>query len=238
MGMGLSEARLVPPRGAVLIAGITRLSPRGGAWRHPRPAGLQGTDGNSTPTLRPPFASKHHELGAGAGVALVRCMRHRRRIHLCLLLATLAPACTLGDVSTDDDDDDDDIVNDPDIECTAQLTVTGTMSPAGETPGAEAGCIPMGTWTVNVAVSDDGGCADVAIESQYVYVVTEASNATWDVAYPADPAADTYLQMRSNGPGDCAGTFQHTSADGNQDIILKAFERDLVITGSGTFDQY
>jgi hypothetical protein len=168
-------------------------------------------------------------------------MRHRRRIHRRLLLAlaltlALAPACSLGDATTDDDDDD--IIGDPDILCTAELTVTGNLAPAGATPGADDGCIPMGTWTVNVAVADDGGCTDVAVEAQYIYNVTLAENGTWAVAYPADPAADTYLTMRSSGPGDCEGTFQHTSADGTQDMILKPFERDLTITGSGTFDQY
>ncbi len=123
------------------------------------------------------------------------------------------------------------------LTCKATLAVKGVKRPSGQVPDieeAEAGCIPLGTWQLEVAVQDAGGCADLNVPAVYTYEVTADADGQYQVKWLEDPA-NTAVQLRvgQEGPGLCKGSFVHTSADGKINVTLKPFEQDNGITGQG-----
>jgi hypothetical protein len=125
---------------------------------------------------------------------------------------------------------------DPDVQCQATLTVTGTFAASGA-PGAD-GCYPDGTWTVHATVADAGGCADVPVAAEYVYTVTTDAQGKWQVMYSGSDGGDVQLGMSATGDGLCEGSFVHTFADGLDELLLKPTLQAGALAGSGTFTRF
>ena len=123
--------------------------------------------------------------------------------------------------------------------CRAQLAVKGVKRPSGQLPDmeeAEAGCVPLGTWQLEVAVQDPGGCENLNVPPVFTYEVSLDAGGQYQVKWLEDPA-NTQVQLRvgQEGPGMCKGSFTHLSADGKASIVLKPFEQDNGITGIGDY---
>ncbi len=118
-----------------------------------------------------------------------------------------------------------------DIICEAELSLTGSLA-AAATPDD---CIPTGTWTVNVTVADDGGCEDIDIAGTYVYEVTGDQEVGYTYTFPNDPDNENILLKVSSVGASCQGDFKHYSDDAMTVIVLKPFEEDLALSGSGTY---
>jgi hypothetical protein len=132
-------------------------------------------------------------------------------------------------MNPDGDDEDDGIA------CMAELTVTGTMDPEGEPPSVDAGCVPEGVWTVNVAVADAGDCEQVPVQDQYVYVITRDEQGDQLIEYQGNEAEAYNMAISATGSGDCYGTFEHLAVGGNY-VLLKPFETELSLSGSGYYE--
>ena len=92
------------------------------------------------------------------------------------------------------------------IQCTAELTMTGTFT-AAATLDPTMGCQPSGTWNVTVTVSDMGECSSVPLKASYVYtVVGTGPNSTISYEGTGD---ETLLQISAGGDGSCQGSFEH-----------------------------
>ena len=155
------------------------------------------------------------------------------------LLALTVAACTgLGDV--EDPAPGDELDERPEsVSCQAELSITGTLVPPGAAPGADDGCVPLGTWTLDLELSDAGDCADVPFEPRYVYEVTGSIDEGYEYSYLGDPdSEDVRLKVTQGGPGDCEGNFEHHAPDGSALLLLKPFERDLVINGTAYYETY
>jgi len=159
-----------------------------------------------------------------------------QRFFLAALLGIAAMGCDdLGAV--DEGDDDDDVIEG--VECMAELSATGTLVPPGTPPAAEDGCIPLGTWTVQIAMVDPGDCGDVPFLPEYVYEVTGVEGDGYTYTYVGDPTNENvYMKVTQSGPGDCNANFEHYSADGMSLMLVKPFERDLVLSGSAYYETY
>lgn len=139
------------------------------------------------------------------------------------------------------------------LQCSADLNVTGTFAPTDgvgggtdpEDPESGWSCIPVGTWSLNVEVADQGDCSEVPILSQYVYTITEdgmdTGRADYVTVYQEDPNGDlSYLKVTIEGP--CIGNFEHFSSDGTQVTTLRPFVDtdggDFTIGGVGTYELF
>lgn len=131
-----------------------------------------------------------------------------------------------------------DVNGEADLVCSATLATSGSLTPPGTPPAADAGCIPTGEWTVNVTVADMGDCTDVPINAAYHFTVTELPDeAGYDYTWDDDPAnMNVDMKITQGGPGDCEANFAMFSDDGTQYILLKPNERDLVLDGQGEYE--
>jgi hypothetical protein len=123
-------------------------------------------------------------------------------------------SCTLGDVGGGGPvASDDDLVPEAML-CEAKLSLSGTLAPPGGTPApADQGCVPEGTWTVNVTIGDSD-CGDVPTAATYVYEVVGTGRArviTYDAAASGEELA---LNIHAGGNGECDASFEHISAAG------------------------
>ena len=166
------------------------------------------------------------------------------RFHKHLLIGgfgLVLVACTgLGQVEDPAPGGDDPVDEVPEgVECQAELSITGTLVPPGAAPGPDAGCVPLGTWTLDLEVSDPGDCADIPFEPRYVYEVTGNIDDGYEYTYLADPDSELVrLKVTQGGPGDCEGNFEHYAADGMAMLLLKPFERDLAVSGTAYYETY
>lgn len=163
-----------------------------------------------------------------------------------LLSLTLALAgCGVGDTGGGGDIGDDQVG----LQCEAELTLSGTFAPKDNGPGggidpldpdASWECDPVGTWTLNVTVSSQGDCAEVAVASQYVYNVVADESEGWIAEFPADSTGElSVLKIQTEGP--CLGNFEHYSPDGKQLTRLKPAvdtEQTKQFSGSGVYELY
>lgn len=130
-----------------------------------------------------------------------------------LLGLALVGCDNLGAVEDMGDDDDDELPEG--VACMATLSVTGTLTPPGTPPGPDDGCVPLGTWTVDIQMVDPGDCAEVPLRPQYVYEVTGSIDDGWTYTYVGDPTAEhVYMKVTQGGPGDCEANFEHYTPDG------------------------
>jgi hypothetical protein len=130
--------------------------------------------------------------------------------------------------------------------CMAVMTVSGSLDPDPEAVGD--GCVPNGTWTLNVALEDDGGCTDAGhppvFLNTYTYLVSGgvtggADDDGYEVVWledPDDPNVD--FRLKAKGGGECEATLEHWDDDGTTLVVLRPHEENLVISGSGTFEVY
>lgn len=148
-------------------------------------------------------------------------------------------ACGLGSTGGLSGGDDDQSLPENAL-CQSTLTITGTLAPEGA-PTADQGCVPQGTWTVNVAVADLGDCDGAPVDAQYVYTVTGTGhNETITFEGSGD---ETELQIHaddSDGTA-CDGSFEHIwagAASGEYNVMdLRpiAIPSSGMIAGEGTF---
>lgn len=126
----------------------------------------------------------------------------------------------------------------PGLLCTAELSVTGTLTPSPDAP-PDDGCVPNGTWEVSLALEDMGECDDVTYDASYTYEVTGSpAEGGYTVTYVEDPEnPNVYLKVKGQG-GACEGSFEHWSADGKTLLLIKPYEEDLTIGGSAYFEVY
>lgn len=139
------------------------------------------------------------------------------------------------------------------LQCSAELSVTGTFAPTDgmgggtdpEDPESGWSCVPVGTWTLNVEVADQGDCSEVPVLSQYVYTITEdnqdTGRADYITVYQEDPNGEfSYLKVTIEGP--CIGNFEHYSSDGKEVTILRPFVdtegENFAIGGTGVFELF
>jgi hypothetical protein len=163
------------------------------------------------------------------------------RLRSILFTSALAAlgACSPGSVGGDDVVGGDDDTSLPGTAlCEATLTLTGTMVSSGEVPSMDLGCVPQGTWTVNVTVSDEGSCGTVSIPTTWTYEVAGTGhNETITPTNNTDQ--EGVLGIHSLGSGVCEGSFEHIwpSADGFNVVLLKPDSPtwQQTIEGHGTY---
>jgi len=123
----------------------------------------------------------------------------------------------------------------PEVLCEAALTLSGTLAPEGEPPTADLGCVPQGTWTVDVTVGE-GDCGDVPVQSTYTYTVTGTGH---DTLITYDGTERSTVGIHAGGDGQCLGSFEHVwQGDGGWNVLLLKPELEpgtTTIGGVGTF---
>lgn len=156
-----------------------------------------------------------------------------------LAAALLLAACTPGSVGDDIVGDDDNTLPGTAL-CRSELTLSGTMiSPGGTVPPEEQGCVPQGTWTVNVVVSNVGDCDSAPVPATYTYeVVGTGDDETMTPTNNTDQEAQ--LGIHANGSGTCEGSFEHIwpVGDGTFHVVLlkaEATSWEQTIGGTGEY---
>lgn len=162
--------------------------------------------------------------------------QHKRfaaQMGACMMALAGSIGCGTGDVSGDPPNDDL-----PEyIDCIADLTLTGTFTPPGAPPTIEDGCVPEGTWLVQVAVGDQGECTEVPVATSYEFVITRDEGGNLIATFAEQGDRDFNFSVSSN-TGDCKANFEIAAADGYSLIILRPLEVEGVIGGSGEFEHY
>ena len=158
----------------------------------------------------------------------------------CAPLFLVFTGCQVGNAG-DDSDPENEIPEQGEtqlkVACEAYLTVTGSLAPSGVTPGEEEGCIPDGTWSLQVTVEDVGDCTDIPINAEYVYVVSRDADDLAVMAYQgSDGNAEADRLIPGSAGGTCRANIEHYSADKLKVVYLQPHEDDLVISGSGTYE--
>lgn len=169
-----------------------------------------------------------------------------RLIRLPLLaLAVALAACNVGSSSDDEDVVDEGSTQGGDeivVLCTARFVVTGTVTPDPNAPALE-GCVPDGTWTLNVALDteDPGDCVaeDVVFNAQYVYEVTRDAEDQLTMTYLGSDGSPDDLYKTGASGGTCRANIEHIPADGSSWLMLQAFENEPgVLNGQGEFELF
>ncbi len=163
--------------------------------------------------------------------------RNRTRLvsALGLAVAALTGACSPGEVAD---------VAPPDverIECTTEFEVSGTfatsVSPA---PTAAEGCVPNGTWTIDVREVPGGECASTKFQARYVVTVTGTGrDKIFTLTNPAG-AAERKFGMSAGGGGECDMALEEISpatAPKYHRMLIKPFTEPAgtLIAGSGNY---
>jgi hypothetical protein len=148
-------------------------------------------------------------------------------------------ACTPGSVGGGGGGDDVDPLPGTAL-CEAQLTLTGTMTPPGTPPTMDLGCVPQGTWTVEVTVASLGDCDAAPVPTEYTYSV-EGTGHNETITLTNNTTQETQsLQINDPGDGTCMGSFTHIwpSDDGGYHYVTlrpDAQSWDGTISGTGTY---
>jgi len=153
----------------------------------------------------------------------------------CLFVLGLGLAgCGLGDASGSGPSVDVD-ERPPQVLCEAQLTLAGTLTPPGEPPTAELGCVPQGTWVLQVTVGESD-CGDVPVGASYTYTVTGTGH---DTLISYEGPETTSVGIHSGGNGNCLGSFEHIwESEGGWNVLLLKPNLEpgtTTIDGVGTF---
>lgn len=149
---------------------------------------------------------------------LLKTARMHARSTFFVLGFALA-GCGLGDVGTGDGVNTEDD-RPAEALCQADIALSGTFTPAGTPPTPDLGCVPEGTWTVNVTISDTGDCGDVPMGSSYTYTVTGAGRDRV-ISYTAAAGEETTLSIHAGGNGECEASFEHIwETDGGFAVAL------------------
>lgn len=150
-------------------------------------------------------------------------------------VASLAGACSPGEVAD---------VAPPDVErveCTSEFEVAGTfrtsVTPA---PTAADGCVPNGTWTINLTEIPGGECSATKFQAQYVVVVAgQGRDKTFTLQNPAG-AAERKFGMSAGGGGECEMSLEEISpatAPKYHRLLVKPFTEPggTTIAGSASY---
>lgn len=150
-------------------------------------------------------------------------------------VAALAGACSPGEVAD---------VAPPDVdrvECTNDFEVAGTFaSSVNPRPTAADGCVPNGTWTINLTEVPGGECATTKFQASYVVVVAGAGrDRTFTLNNPAG-TAERKFGISAGGSGECEMTLEEISpatAPKYHRLLLKPFTEagGTVVAGSATY---
>jgi hypothetical protein len=133
-----------------------------------------------------------------------------RRQSLAILVsataASLIGACSPGEVAD---------VAPPDVErveCTSEFEVAGTFATSvSPPPTAAEGCVPNGTWTINLTEIAGGECASTKFQAQYVVVVAgQGRDKTFTLNNPAG-AAERKFGLSAGGGGECEMSIEEIS---------------------------
>ncbi len=144
-------------------------------------------------------------VSAVEGINLARPLLYHRRmsrksvtILSSFAVATLAVACSPGSVAD---------VEPPDVErveCTSEFEVTGTFaSSVTPRPTAADGCVPEGTWTINLEEVAGGECASTKAQAQYVVVVAKVGAERRFTLSNAMGTAERRMDISGGGNGEC-----------------------------------
>jgi hypothetical protein len=125
------------------------------------------------------------------------------------VLLACASGCGVGSVSTGDDIGDDDTTLPANALCQSELTITGTFATSTVPPPTEdLGCVPQGTWTLEIAVADVGDCEAAPVSDTYVYTVS-GEGATQMIDYTGAAGEELTSGIHAGGNGQCEGSFEH-----------------------------
>ncbi|HVV82143.1 MAG TPA: hypothetical protein VHE35_03660 [Kofleriaceae bacterium] len=151
-------------------------------------------------------------------------------------VASLAWACSPGEVAD---------VAPPDVdrvECTTDFEVNGTfatsVSPA---PTATDGCVPDGTWTINLSQVPDGECATTKYQAQYiVQVAGMGRDRTFTLTNPAG-TAERKFNLSAGGGGECEMSLEEISpatAPEYHRLLVKPYTEPggNTVAGSATYE--
>jgi hypothetical protein len=112
------------------------------------------------------------------------------------------------------------------------------MISPGTPPTMDLGCVPQGTWTVEVTVSSEGSCGEVPMPTTYTYLVEGTGhNTTINPTNNLDQEAA--VNITANSQGHCDASFEHIwpAADGYNVALLKPESPTWLqtIEGTGTY---
>ncbi len=125
-----------------------------------------------------------------------------RLARVCSLALVAAASCD-GAVGEDDPGPLENVL------CEAPLTVSGSFtSSVTPAPTAADGCVPPGTWTVNVAVAGNGDCSSVEVLPTYTVQVVNTAPAgerpNHEITLTNAPTgADVDASINASGNGAC-----------------------------------
>lgn len=127
------------------------------------------------------------------------------------------------------------------VECTTELELTGTfatsVSPA---PTAADGCVPNGTWTIDVSEVPGGECATTKYQARYIIAIAgQGRERTYTLTNPAG-AAERKFGLSAGGSGECELTLEEISPATTPKyhrLLLKPFTEagGSVIAGSANY---
>lgn len=134
---------------------------------------------------------------------------HRSIVTTLGLALAFTSGCTLGEVGDDTTPiGDDDTTLPANALCESTLTLSGTFAAEAVPPPTEdQGCVPQGTWTVQVTVSDVGDCDEAPVSTSYIYTVT-GEGADETVTFTGG-AGELTWGIHAGGNGQCEGSFEH-----------------------------
>ena len=173
----------------------------------------------------------------GPALAVMRVMSRRSLLTLVssLVAASLGGACSPGEVAD---------VAPPDVErveCTSEFEVTGTFaSSVTPRPTAADGCVPNGTWTINLSEIAGGECATTKFQAQYVVTIAgQGRDRTYALNNPAG-TAERKFGLSAGGGGECELSMEEISpatAPKYHRLLLKPFTEPggTVVAGAANY---
>lgn len=123
------------------------------------------------------------------------------------------------------------------VECTTELEVTGTFATSVAQTG---GCVPNGTWTINLSEIAGGECATTKFQAQYLVTVAGTGRArTFTLTNPAG-TAERKIDISAGGNGECEMSIEEISPatlPKYHKLLIKPFTEagGTVIAGHATY---
>jgi hypothetical protein len=154
-----------------------------------------------------------------------------------LALGISVAACTSGDTTT---------ING--MQCTAELSLTGTFTPDGSRPAAYDGCWGAGTWAFQAAVMSNTCDSSPSLSPMYQFTAASELDPQGDpivdkftLNTPDGSSVMNIVKISQLGAAQCEGEVDICSADGTHVFELRPDLTEAVgtgITGQGEFLQY
>ena len=162
-------------------------------------------------------------------------MRTASVIFACTSIVALAAGCDPGSVGDGQDE----------LQCSAQMTITGSFAVGTPKPAEISGCWPIGTWTFAMTVDDHNCAAAPTPLAEYQIRVdrdlaSEDPDYTWLYTYVTDPNdQDVHIGVTSGGGGLCEAEVI-LYADSGKTVwnLHPALQADNTLTGLGDYEQH